>query len=80
MKDNIEELLNKDSVTATLQEIAEDVKDWDSFGSIAIVYSTKAIVKYRYFGSNAEVIGLLEMGKQSFLDRILYNDNEVEED
>jgi hypothetical protein len=30
------------------------------------------------FGSNAEVIGLLELAKQTFMDRILYGEEEEE--
>ena len=73
---DINQLLDKDNINAALQEISKDMEDWDSFGSIAIVYVAGDTTKYRMFGSNAEVIGLLELAKQTFMDRILYGEEE----
>jgi hypothetical protein len=76
MSDDIEQLLNKDNINSALQEVSEDMKDWDNFGSIVIVYTFDDRTKYRMFGSNAEIIGLLELAKQTFIDRVLYDKEE----
>jgi hypothetical protein len=80
MSDNIEQLLNKDNINSAMQEVSEDMKDWDNFGSIVIVYTFGGITKYRMFGGNAEIIGLLELAKQTFMERVLYAEGDDNDD
>jgi hypothetical protein len=78
--DKIQELLDQDDIKAALNEIFLDMENWEDFGSIVIAYVSKDIIKHRFFGSNSEVIGLLEIGKQLHMDRILYNEEEAGDD
>lgn len=68
---DIRDILDKDSLHATLQEVADAAEDhWGSFAFV-IVFRKDATTCCRYYGSDAEVIGMLDLGRAIHMEHFL---------
>lgn len=80
----IQDLINKDTIITTLNDISAAMdKDWEHFGPLVIIYNdNEGVTHDRFFGSNAEIIGMLDIGRTAHLHHIFMSGDqgEIEED
>ena len=68
---NIDDLFAKDNLIGILKELNDDVTNkYDDLGSVIVIYNVDGDIKYRYSGSSAEIVGLLELGKVNFMKEL----------
>ena len=71
----IRDLLNKDTIITALTSIKEEMDtDFEDFGALVILHTDqKGNIQFNYYGNNAEIIGLLDIGREVHLNHMFDN-------
>lgn len=80
MSNTINELLDEDGVKRVIDELCEDIKDFEALDDLHIVWTVNGKMKSRYYGAMFDLISNMELAKAMLIKRIIVDGVEEHRD